>query len=97
MKRHVNTQNNRYWSTENPHLLPEIPFHDVKVCVWRALSAQRIIGFIFFRDTIISNSYVRQILQPFFKHLTDEEKVYDYFQKGSHNCRYCQAFHTSLA
>lgn len=28
---YVNSQNNRYWSTENPHAVHEVPVHDVKV------------------------------------------------------------------
>jgi hypothetical protein len=43
MNGRVNTQNDRYWSTENPHLLHEISHHDVKVGVWCALNARRII------------------------------------------------------
>ncbi|KAJ4437284.1 hypothetical protein ANN_17422 [Periplaneta americana] len=30
---HVIMQNNRYWSTENPHLIHETPLHDEKVGV----------------------------------------------------------------
>jgi hypothetical protein len=31
---YVNSQNNRYWSTENPHAVHEVPLHDLKVGVW---------------------------------------------------------------
>jgi hypothetical protein len=30
---YVNSQNNRYWSGENPTLIHEVPLHDVKVDV----------------------------------------------------------------
>jgi hypothetical protein len=30
---YVNGQNNRYWGTENPHALHEVPWQDVKVGV----------------------------------------------------------------
>ncbi len=46
---YANSQNNRYWSTENPHLLYEKPFHGVKIGVWCALSSTRILGPIFFQ------------------------------------------------
>jgi hypothetical protein len=35
----VNSQNNKYWSTENPHAVHEEPMHDLKVGVWCANSA----------------------------------------------------------
>jgi hypothetical protein len=28
---YINMQNNRYWSSENPHLIHEDPFHPAKV------------------------------------------------------------------
>ncbi|KAJ4450549.1 hypothetical protein ANN_01976 [Periplaneta americana] len=28
---HVSTQNNRYWATENPHIIHEVPHHAAKV------------------------------------------------------------------
>jgi hypothetical protein len=30
---YINTQNNRYWSSQKPHLTHEVPFHPVKVGV----------------------------------------------------------------
>jgi hypothetical protein len=41
---YVNSQNNRYWSTENPHAVHKVPLHDLNVTVWFAISAQRING-----------------------------------------------------
>lgn len=77
---YVNSQNNRYWATENPHETFQMPLHDIKVGVWCAISARRIIT-IFFDDTINSNRYVTNILTPFFDQLTEEEKLYSYFQQ----------------
>jgi hypothetical protein len=34
---YVNTQNNRYWSSQNPHLTDEVPLHPVKVGVQEGL------------------------------------------------------------
>jgi hypothetical protein len=28
---HVNSQNNRYWSTENPHAVHKVPKHNLQV------------------------------------------------------------------
>ena len=45
---YVNSQNNRHWGAENPHVTFEIPLHDQKIGVWCAISARRIVGPIFF-------------------------------------------------
>jgi hypothetical protein len=41
LQQYINTQNNRYWSSQNPHLTHEVPRHPVKVGVWCAVSARR--------------------------------------------------------
>jgi hypothetical protein len=41
---YINTQNNRYWSSQNPHLTHEVPLLPVKVGVWCAVSARNIIA-----------------------------------------------------
>jgi hypothetical protein len=48
LKGYINTQNNRYWISQNPHLTHEDLLHPVKVGVWCALSARRIAGPVFF-------------------------------------------------
>jgi len=80
---YVNSQNSRYWSATNPHQLHETPLHDLKVGVWCALSANRIIGPIFFNWTINSQRYVDTILQPFFQQLTEQERMHSYFQQDN--------------
>jgi hypothetical protein len=45
---YINTQNNRYWNSQNPHLTHEVPLHAVKVGVWCAVSARRICGGLYF-------------------------------------------------
>jgi hypothetical protein len=62
---YTNGQNNRYWSTENPHAVHEEPVQDVKVRVCCMISAWRIIGTIFLDETVNSEYYVRLILIPF--------------------------------
>src|SRR6185437_9724828 len=80
---YVNSQNNRYWSNENPHQLHEVPLHDAKVGVWCAISRTRLIGPIFFDDTVTSRRYIDNILNPFFEQLTEEEKFGGTFQQDN--------------
>ena len=65
----------------NPHVLFEKPLYDRKVGVWCAVSQTRIIGPIFFENTINSQRYISDILQPFFQHLTAYEKQNGWFQQ----------------
>jgi hypothetical protein len=34
LHKHVSSLNNQYLSFENPHLMFEVPLHDIKVGVW---------------------------------------------------------------
>jgi hypothetical protein len=79
---YVNAQNSSIWDTENPHVLHQRPLHDIKVGVWRAVTARRVIGPIFFEDTVNSDRYVSDILEPFFQELTEETR-YGCFQQDS--------------
>jgi hypothetical protein len=46
---HVNSQNTRYWSVDNPNTIHQQDLHDKKkIGVWCAVSATRIVGPIFF-------------------------------------------------
>ena len=78
---YVNSQNNRFWAAENPHYFHETPLHAQKVGVWCAVSARRIIGPIFFHQTLNSARYIADIFNPFVAALTEEEKTYGYFQQ----------------
>jgi hypothetical protein len=40
-----------------------------------------VIGPIFFEDTVNSDRYVRDILEPFFQELTEEETRYGYYHQ----------------
>jgi hypothetical protein len=64
---YVNRQNtsNKYWNTENPHAVHEVPLHDLNVGVWSALGAYRINGPVFFHETLNPEYSVRFILSPF--------------------------------
>jgi hypothetical protein len=45
---YINTQNNRYWSSRNPQITYKVLFHPVKVGVWCAVSARRVVIPLFF-------------------------------------------------
>jgi hypothetical protein len=63
---YVNIQNNRYWRTENPCTIHEVPVGHgglLDPCSF------------FFSKTINSEHYVRLILSPFFDQLTNEENL----------------------
>jgi hypothetical protein len=79
---YISTQNNRYWSSKNPHLTHEALLHPVKVGAWCTLSA-RIVGPVFFNETINCERYVQVILGQFFSELTEEESLYGWFQEDS--------------
>jgi hypothetical protein len=56
---YVNSQNSRFWSSENPHLLHEVPLHSHKIGCWCATSRKRIVGHIFFSETITAEKIPR--------------------------------------
>lgn len=78
---YVNSQNYRTWATENPHNFVETSLHPIKIGVWVAMSRRRIIGPIFFHETINADRYQRLILQPFMDQLHDDEQTLGYFQQ----------------
>lgn len=78
---YVHSQNYRTWATENPHHFVETSLHPEKIGVWIAMSRQRVVGPIFFNDTINAERYRTQILQPFINQLHDDELQRGYFQQ----------------
>jgi hypothetical protein len=65
-QRYINTQNNRYWSSQNSHLTHQVLLLPVKVGVWCAVSARMIVGPVFFNETINCEKYIQVILWQFF-------------------------------
>jgi hypothetical protein len=48
----INSQNNHYWSSQNPHLTHEVLLHPVKVGVWYVVSAKMIVAPVFFNKIV---------------------------------------------
>jgi hypothetical protein len=59
----------------------EAPLHPMKVGVWIADLRRRLIGPIFFHQTINAERYRELILNEFINQLDDEELQYGYFQQ----------------
>jgi hypothetical protein len=76
LSRYINAQNNKYWSSINPRQSFEVLLYDQKIGVWCAITSSRIVGPIFFENTINSERYVSDILRPFIGSITEEEKTY---------------------
>jgi hypothetical protein len=62
---YVNSQNIWVRSDENPHAVHQIPLHGIKTGVWCAVSAMWIIDRMIYHETVNSDRYVRNILEPF--------------------------------
>lgn len=70
---YVNAQNYRIWSANNPHVFEETPLHPVKVGVWCALSQHRVVGPIFFDESVNAERY-QEIMQNFIALLNSNER-----------------------
>ena len=82
---YVNSQNTRYWSSENPHVIHETPLHDLKIDVWCAVSGTKIVGPIFFESTVNTDVYLH-ILEQFNDQLTPQDKMQFFFLQDGATC-----------
>lgn len=82
---YVCSQNNRHWATHNPHDFVEKPLHPIKVGVWTAISKKRIIGPIFFQETVNTDRYLA-IFDQFVQRLTADEQNNGYYQQDGATC-----------
>ena len=82
---YVNSQNTRYWSSENPHVIHKTPLHDLKIGVWCAVSGTRIAGPVFFESTVNTDVYLH-ILEQLNDQLTPQDKMQFFFQQNGATC-----------
>jgi hypothetical protein len=59
---YINMQNNRHWSSQNPHVTHEALLRPVKVGVWRAVSARTIVGHVFLIKQLIAKNMYRSFM-----------------------------------
>jgi hypothetical protein len=81
---YVNSQNTWVWASENLHVCHKEPLHSLKVGVWCAISRRRIIGPIFFEETVNTQVYVN-IFDMFVNQL-DDELQHGFFQQDGATC-----------
>ena len=81
------------WASENPNAVHEEPLHSEKIVIWCGMSRQRIIGPIFFEETIKTAAYM-EIFNTFVSQLHDQELSAGYFQQDGATS---QTSHASMA
>jgi hypothetical protein len=69
LSEYLNKQNMSMWSAESPHEFVETLLHLQKIAVWLAVSRRRIIGPIFFNQTLTAARYRNDLLEPFINEL----------------------------
>ncbi|WP_370716200.1 hypothetical protein [Sphingomonas sp. IW22] len=79
---YVNAQNSRHWARNNPYEFVQHPLHSTKIGVWCAISKLKLIGPIFFHETINSVRYLK-IFNDFISKLTEEEISSGYYQQDN--------------
>jgi hypothetical protein len=79
---YVNSQNSRIWSAENPHTFHERPLYSLKVGVWCAVSRRRIIGPVFFNETVTADRY-QELIMNFISPLEVDEQDCWFQQDGA--------------
>jgi hypothetical protein len=80
---YVNSQNNKYWSSENPQKPNSTSPYDQMVGVWCAISTNCITGPICYEGPIDAQRYINEILNPVFVNLAPAEEILGYFMQDS--------------
>jgi hypothetical protein len=78
----LKSQDNKYWSTENPMLVHKMSLNNV-VYAWCAVSAATMNGPIFFHETINSHHYGTYTPTAFVQHLSNHESTYAFLLQDS--------------
>jgi hypothetical protein len=73
LSEYVNSQNSRFWSSENPRLLHEVLLHSQKIGCWCVISHKQIVSPIFFSETVTAEKY-QEIIMQFISLLNKEER-----------------------
>jgi transposase len=76
---YVNSQNSRYWSTDNPHLLHNHPLHPVKVGVWAAMTRRRI--FFTFFNVIVNSEVYKSFIDQLVPTFSEDEVMRGWLQQ----------------
>jgi hypothetical protein len=76
---YVNSQNLRFWSTTNPHVIHEHPLHPVKLGVWAAMNSQRI--FVLFFETTVTSALYCGFVDQLAATFTEEDINSGWFQQ----------------
>jgi hypothetical protein len=77
----ANSQNCRFWSCNNPHIIHEHPLHSSKIGVWAAISGTRVYS-LFFETTVNTDTY-RGFVEQFVSSLTENEIYTCWFQQDN--------------
>ncbi|RWS20334.1 uncharacterized protein B4U80_02162 [Leptotrombidium deliense] len=88
----------RIWAVKNPKAKVEAKHYPAKIGVWCAISHRRIIGPIFFTDTITAQRY-EAILCEFLKKLRATDKTQIFFQQDgapAHTARWIKSYLRSI-
>jgi hypothetical protein len=78
---YVNSQNCRFWSTENPHIIHELPLHSAKLGVWAAMNAERV--FVCFFETTVNSEVYCGFVDKLIETLTEDELNRGWFQQDN--------------
>lgn len=73
LRRKINSQNNKHWYSENSSTIHEVPPHALKVRVWCAVRASKIMWLMFFKQTN-SSHYAKLLPTPLFRELPNKRK-----------------------
>lgn len=88
----VNKQNVRFWGTENPKELREVPLHSERVTVWCGMTENEIIGPYFFEDdngqtVTVNGQRYHNLVTDFLIPKVNEMNVANlYFQQDGATC-----------